>query len=129
MHYIVATAEGPTIGELEFAQTMAEWIEVLAIVVISIAIVIALARTVVVRISSNVDDALQSFKRTMARGLLVGLDLLIAADIIKTVTLEANLENATVLAILVLLRTFLSWTLILEVEDRWPWQKRVASES
>ena len=90
---------------------------------------IALARTVVVRISSNVDDALQSFKRTMARGLLVGLDLLIAADIIKTVTLEANLENATVLAILVLIRTFLSWTLILEVEDRWPWQKRVASDS
>jgi uncharacterized membrane protein len=62
----------------------------------------------------------------MARGLLVGLDLLIAADIIKTVTLEATLENATVLAILVLLRTFLSWTLVLEVEERWPWQRRSA---
>lgn len=129
MHVIVATEEGSIIGELEFAQTVAEWIEVLAIVVISAAIVIALTRTVVVRLSSDVDDALQSFKRTMARGLLVGLDLLIAADIIKTVTLEANLENATVLAILVLIRTFLSWTLILEVEDRWPWQPAPSSES
>jgi uncharacterized membrane protein len=58
----------------------------------------------------------------MANGLLVALDLLIAADIIKTVTFEATIENAFVLGLLVLIRTFLSWTLILEVEGRWPWQ-------
>ncbi|MGI9528181.1 MAG: DUF1622 domain-containing protein, partial [Acidimicrobiia bacterium] len=46
---------------------------------------------------------------------------LIAADVIKTVTLEATLENALVLAILVLIRTFLSWTLVLEVTGAWPW--------
>ena len=54
--------------------------------------------------------------------MLVGLDLLIAADVIKTVVLEATLENAVVLGLLVLIRTFLSWTLVLEVEGRWPWQ-------
>jgi uncharacterized membrane protein len=46
---------------------------------------------------------------------------LIAADIINTVVLAATLENVAVLAILVLIRTFLSWTLIFETEGRWPW--------
>ena len=58
----------------------------------------------------------------MARGLLMGLDLLIAADVIKTVTLEATIENATVLGILVVIRAFPSWALVLEFEGRWPWQ-------
>jgi uncharacterized membrane protein len=65
----------------------------------------------------------------MARGLLIGLDLLIAADIIKTVTLEATLENVAVLGLLVLIRVFLSWSLLLEVEGRWPWQPRLQKGS
>ncbi|MGI9621244.1 MAG: DUF1622 domain-containing protein, partial [Acidimicrobiales bacterium] len=67
--------------------------------------------------------AFETFKRHIARGLLVGLDLLIAADVIKTVTLEGTLESAAVLGLLVLIRTFLSWTLVLEVEGCWPWQR------
>ena len=63
----------------------------------------------------------------MARGLMMGLDLLIAADIIKTVTLDPTLENVLVLAILVLVRTFLSWSLVVETEGRWPWQPKVAN--
>ncbi len=60
----------------------------------------------------------------MARGLLVGLDLLIAAEIIKTVTLEPTLENIAALGLLVVIRTFLSWSLILESEGRWPRQQQ-----
>ena len=63
----------------------------------------------------------------MARGLMMGLDLLIAADIIKTVTLDPTLENVLVLAILVIVRTFLSWSLVVETEGRWPWQPEVAA--
>jgi uncharacterized membrane protein len=124
MHSLLATEEGFTIGDFELARTAAEWIELLAVVVISIAVVHAFAGAIMERLRSDSDKSLLVFKRTMARGLLIGLDLLIAADIIKTVTLDATIENATVLAILVLLRTFLSWTLVLEVEDRWPWQRR-----
>jgi uncharacterized membrane protein len=54
--------------------------------------------------------------------LLIGLDLLIAADIINTVILEATLENVLILGLLVLIRTFLSWSLELEMDGRWPWQ-------
>ncbi len=123
MRLVLAAEEGLTIGDFEIARIVAESIEVLAIVVISIAVVAACIGAVMERLRSDSAKGVQAFKRTMARGLLVGLDLLIAADIIKTVTLEATLENATVLAILVLIRTFLSWTLLLEVEDRWPWQR------
>ncbi len=58
----------------------------------------------------------------MGRGLLVGLDLLIAGDIIKTVTVEPTIDNAVVLGLLVVIRTFLSWSIVLEIEGHWPWQ-------
>ncbi len=55
--------------------------------------------------------------------MLLGLDLLIAADIIRTVTLEPTLENVAALGLLVVVRTFLSWALVLEADGRWPWQQ------
>jgi uncharacterized membrane protein len=55
--------------------------------------------------------------------VLLGLDLLIAADIIRTVTLDPTLENVAALGLLVVVRTFLSWALVLEAEGRWPWQR------
>jgi uncharacterized membrane protein len=52
----------------------------------------------------------------------LGLEILVAADIIRTVVLEPTLSNVLVLGLLVLIRTFLSWSLVLEIEERWPWQ-------
>jgi uncharacterized membrane protein len=108
--------------DLEFASTASELIEVAAIAVIVIGVVLAASGALVAAIRNDGGRAFQSFKRHNAWGLLIGLDLLIAADVIKTVTLDPTLENALVLAILVLIRTFLSWALVLEVEGRWPWQ-------
>ena len=67
-------------------------------------------------------DHYRSFRTRVGRFLLLGLEILVAADIIKTVALEPSFTNVSVLAILVLIRTFLSWTLVLEIEGRWPWQ-------
>ena len=118
---LLGAEEGLTIGEFEIARRVAESIELIAIVVISIAVIVALLGAGAHVFQGKWDEAFTRFKRYMARGLLVGLDLLIAADIIKTVTVEATVENAVVLGLLVLIRTFLSWTLVLEVENRWPW--------
>ncbi|MFW2336343.1 DUF1622 domain-containing protein [Ilumatobacter sp.] len=112
------------IGNWEIAQDVSEWIEVTAIVVIVIAVAVAFVTGIHARFTSSTDDALRVFKRQIARGLLAGLDLLIAADIIRTVTLEPTLENVTALGLLVAVRTFLAWTLVLEAEGRWPWQPR-----
>ncbi|MGX5697849.1 DUF1622 domain-containing protein [Agromyces soli] len=68
------------------------------------------------------------FRRVLGRAILLGLELLVAADIIKTVAVTPTLESVAVLAIIVLIRTFLSWSLELEISGRWPWQKRAAGE-
>ena len=119
--------EGLTIGEFEIARIVAEWIEVLAVIVIAVAVVVSMLGGLIVRFRSDGAAAFMTFKRYIARGLLIGLDLLIAADIIKTVTLELTLENVVILGLLVLIRTFLSWSLELEVDGRWPWQPRLGA--
>ena len=63
-----------------------------------------------------------NFPRYAGASILLGLEFLIAGDIIRTVIVDATLENVAVLGIIVLIRTFLSLTLHLEVEGRWPWQ-------
>ena len=124
---LTAAEEGLVIGDFEIARRVAEAMELIAIVVIAIAVLVALIRAALHGVRNSWDDGFDTFKFSMARGLLIGLDLLIAADIIKTVTLEATLENAAVLGLFVLIRTFLSWTLVLEVEGRWPWQHYLAN--
>ncbi len=114
--------DGLTVGDFEIARVVSEWIEILAVTVIGVAVVASMLSGLIVRFRSDGTTAFETFKRYMARGLLIGLDLLIAADIIKTVTLEATLENVVILGLLVVIRTFLSWSLVLEIDGRWPWQ-------
>ena len=64
--------------------------------------------------------------RLPLRALLIGLEILVAADIVRTVALDATISNILGLALLVLIRTFLSWSIVLEIEGRWPWQRRPA---
>ena len=124
---MLGQVEGLTIGDFEIARIVAEWIEILAVIVIAIAVVASMLSGLIVRFRSDGAAAFKTFKRYIARGLLIGLDLLIAADIIKTVTLEATLENVVILGLLVLIRTFLSWSLELEIDGRWPWQPRLGA--
>ena len=63
------------------------------------------------------------YKIRIGRSLLLGLEVFVAADIIKTVSHELTFLSLGLLAGLVLVRTFLSWTLSLEIEGRWPWQR------
>src|SRR6478736_6421591 len=62
------------------------------------------------------------FRRRLGRSILLGLELLVAADIIRTVAITPTLESVAVLAAIVLIRTFLSFSLELEITGRWPWQ-------
>lgn len=124
MPWMFALEEGFKVGDYHVAETFATWIEIAAVLSISGAVLAAIVGAVAERFQSNWSNAYDTFKRYMGRGLLIGLDLLIAGDVIKTVTLEPTLNNAAVLGLLVLIRTFLSWTTILEVEGRWPWQPK-----
>lgn len=64
------------------------------------------------------------YRQRVGRSILLGLELLVAADIIRTVAIEPTFESVGVLALIVLVRTFLSFTLELEISGRWPWQKQ-----
>ena len=66
--------------------------------------------------------AFTQYKHGLGKALLLALELLVAADVVQTVVLEFTLANVTALGVLVLVRTFLSWSLVVEIEGRWPWQ-------
>jgi uncharacterized membrane protein len=65
----------------------------------------------------------REFRRSLGRSILLGLELLVAADIVRTVAISPTLESVTVLAGIVLIRTVLSFTLEVEINGRWPWQR------
>ncbi|MFF2844188.1 DUF1622 domain-containing protein [Paenarthrobacter sp. NPDC057981] len=69
----------------------------------------------------------RAYRQLLGRSILLGLELLVAADIIRTVAVTPTFESVGVLAIIVLIRTFLSFSLELEITGRWPWQKEKSS--
>lgn len=71
----------------------------------------------------------RSYRQLLGRSILLGLELLVAADIIRTVAVTPTFESVGVLAIIVLIRTFLSFSLELEITGRWPWQKQPADSA
>jgi uncharacterized membrane protein len=64
----------------------------------------------------------QRLRQDLGRAILLGLEVLVAADIIRTVAFTPTMESVVILAMIVAIRTFLSWSLALELEGRWPWQ-------
>lgn len=67
------------------------------------------------------------FRRELGRSILLGLELLVGADIVRTVAVTPNLNSVLTLGLVVLIRTFLSFSLELEISGRWPWQKKDVS--
>jgi uncharacterized membrane protein len=98
-------------------------IELLAVAIIVIAILYAMGQYLIrSAIQPRSRDRYENLKVSLGRSLLLGLEILVAADIVRTVALEATLQSVLVLGMLVLIRTFLSWALVVEIEGRWPWQ-------
>ena len=71
-------------------------------------------------------DLVAAFRSGLGRSILLGLEFLVAADIINTVAVAPTIQSLLVLAGIVLIRTFLSFSLEVEIDGRWPWQKRDA---
>ena len=114
---------------LEFAMTVARGFEFAGIAAIVIGSLMALARATAAfagwgGASAAARDAIvPAFRRTLGRSILTGLELLVAADIIRTVAVEPTLQRVLVLGLIVVIRTFLSMSLQVEIEGRWPWQR------
>jgi uncharacterized membrane protein len=74
--------------------------------------------------NSREEGAYDFFRRRLGRAILLGLEFLVAADIIRTVAVTPTWQSVAVLAGIVLIRTFLSFSLQLEMTGAWPWQQR-----
>ncbi len=115
--------DAPLEGMLNWVAYAATGIELLAVVIIVVVIIFATVSYSIKILVRQVDKTTYTdFRHRVGRALLLGLEILVAADIIRTVVLEPTLSNVLVLGLLVLIRTFLSWSLVLEIEERWPWQ-------
>ena len=84
---------------------------------------IAAGVTAAIGASRHTPNSYRQFRQQLGRSILLGLELLVAADIIRTVAVAPTLQGVAVLAGIVLIRTFLSFSLELEITGRWPWQK------
>lgn len=114
---------------LVFAHWASAAFEAAGITVILIGSVVAIfgaLRSVLAKHGS--DHIVAQFRRTLGRSILLGLEFLVAGDIINTVAFEPTLKGVAVLASIVAIRTFLSFSLELEIEGRWPWEKNKADD-
>jgi uncharacterized membrane protein len=115
---------------VESVRAAIEWaalgIEILgAVVIVAGVLRVAITRgTIRFLFKLEEPGAYGSYKQQMGRSLLLGLEFLVAGDVVRTVALEPTLLNVSVLGLLVLVRTFLSWSLAVEIEGHWPWQSR-----
>ena len=112
---------------MSYADTMdgiAKGVEVVGVTIIVVGGVIALVRAGVELLrGGEVSAGYRGLRSFLGRSILLGLEVLVAADLIRTVAVDPSLENVAVLGLIVLIRTFLSFSLDVEIEGRLPWYR------
>ena len=106
----------------EWIRHTADAIEIAGVLVIATGLLWSAMRAVSVRVEAH-GDRITPLRHDMGRAILLGLEVLVAADIVRTVADTPTATSVAVLAGIVAIRTFLSWTLALELDGRWPWQR------
>jgi len=99
-----------------------EWVDLAGVLVIISGMGLATVIFVKQSFQSGFHDAYQPYRQRLGRVILLGLEILVAADIVRTVAIRPTIENMVVLFMIVLIRTFLSFALHLELEGHLPWQ-------
>lgn len=98
-------------------------VEIFGVIVLLIGIVIASLRFVQHQMDSQRRlKAYEQYRLGLGRSLLLGLEILVAGDVIRTVAVKTTFESVGLLALIVLIRTFLSWALEVELNGQWPWR-------
>lgn len=107
----------------QFIETVGAGLDLLGVLVIAAGVFVAAARALRAWStgSASINGVYRLFRQDLGRGILLGLELLVAGDIIRTVAVDPNLENVGVLAVIVLIGTLLSFSLQVELEGRLPW--------
>jgi uncharacterized membrane protein len=109
------------IDELRFLTLI---LEAIGAFVLILGFVVATARCLLEISPKGASEAVEGYRQAIGRTVLIGLEILVAATIIKTIFFDRTLENMGLLVIMVAIRTALGWSIALEMNGCWPWQKK-----
>jgi uncharacterized membrane protein len=111
---------------MAFTEAM-EWtsriFEVVAIVVLVAGFIAGVVKALHARLGGREEESYVVMRRYFGRSILLGLEILVAADLIRTVAVDQTWENVLSLGLIVLIRTFLSFSLEVEIDGMWPWRR------
>ena len=110
-------------GFVETVSIVGYCIEAIGVIVVVIGSLASSYRYVATVRNSSPGQAYETFRQQLGRSIILGLEFLIAGDIVRTVVVADSLESVATLGLIILIRTFLSLTLFLETEGRLPWQE------
>ena len=103
-------------------------IEAIGVLVIILGSLVASYRFLTALHKYTSENGYPVFRQQLGRSIILGLEFLIAGDIIRTVVVADTLANIAALGLIIVIRTFLSMTLHLEVEGCWPWQESARND-
>ena len=109
-------------NQIEIIREVSDVMDALGVAVVSAGVLWGLTVFIKHLFTQPSDLAYKLFRVQIVRSLILGLEVLVAGDVIRTVAISPTLESVTVLGAIVLIRCFLSWSLTLEIDGRWPWQ-------
>lgn len=107
-----------------YIEIIARVIESLGVAIIAAGSFFFIFRFLVLYMFRNKTKTFTQLRRELGKAILLGLEVLVAADIIATVSTEPTMERVLVLGLIIIIRTFLSFSLEMELEGRFPWQGR-----
>jgi uncharacterized membrane protein len=102
-------------------------VELVGVLLILVGATAATARFLTRWASTGLETAYREYRQHLGRAILLGLEFLVAGDIINTVAVDPTFRSVGVLAGIVVIRTFLSFSLEVEIEGRWPWARSKGS--
>jgi uncharacterized membrane protein len=117
-------------GFEEAMDAIAQGVEILGIITLVVGLAAALVRAGLALVGGQgANEGYRIVRTVFGRSILLGLEFLVAADIIRTVAVQPSLENVAVLGLIVLIRTFLSFSSEVEIDGRWPWRRAMPVRS
>lgn len=103
-------------------RSLAQILEIIGAFALIVGFVTATVRCILQISHLGAAQAIQGYRRAIGRAVLIGLEILVAATIIKTIIFDPTVENMGLLALTIAIRTALGWAMVLEMYGRWPWQ-------
>lgn len=108
---------------IEQAHSLVDMLELVGAAIILGGVVISSVRFIIDGNATNWHDAYVWYRAGLGRGILLGLELLVGADIISTITAPLTFQSVGLLGAIIVIRTFLSFSLETEIEGCWPWRR------